>query len=225
MAKPWYTIDKTETPDGVLELRMRGEHDFLILINNRVLMNSSANRSELALGQLAAAAVSDRSSPRVLVGGLGMGLTLRAALDALPAQALIVVAEINPVIVDWCRGPLADLSGHAVQDSRVHVEIRDVAAAIAGAVQPGSGKFDAIVIDLYEGPGPKTDPVNDPFYGSRALGTVRKALAGAGVFGAWGENPDAGFERRLTSAGYSWERLRPGRGGGLRHVVYLARTA
>jgi len=160
----------------------------------------------------------------VLVGGLGMGLTLRAALDALPAHARVIVAEINPVIVDWCRGPLADLSGHAVQDSRVYVEIRDVAAVISGAAETGSGKFDAIVIDLYEGPGPGTDSVNDPFYGSRALGTVRKALAGAGVFGVWGENPDAGFERRLTSAGFSWEQLRPGRGG-LRHVVYLARTA
>ncbi len=224
MAQPWHTIDKTETPDGVLELRKRGESDFLILINNRILMNSSANRSELALGQLAAAAVSDRPSPRVLVGGLGMGLTLRACLDPLPADSRVIVAEINPVIVDWCRGPLAYLSGRAVQDPRVHVETRDVAEVISGAAQPGGEKFDAIVIDLYEGPGPGTDPVNDPFYGSRALGSVRKALAEAGVFGVWGENPDAGLERRLTSTGFTWERLRPGRGG-LRHVVYLARTA
>ncbi len=224
MPQPWHTIDKTKTPDGVLELRKRGERDFLILINNRVLMNSSANRSEITLGEMAARAVSTKSAPRVLVGGLGMGLTLRACLDSLPADSKVTVAEINPAIVDWCRGPLADLAGHVVQDPRVHVEIRDVAAVINGAAQPGSGKFDAIVIDLYEGPGPGTDPVNDPFYGSRALGSVRKALAKAGVFGVWGENPDAGLERRLTSTGFTWERLRPGRGG-LRHVVYLARNA
>jgi len=223
MAQPWQTIDKTETPAGMLELRKRGERDFLILINNRVLMNSRANRSELALGELAASAASGRPpAPRVLVGGLGMGLTLRAALDALPAHARVIVAEINPVIVEWCRGPLADLSGHAVRDARVNIEIRDAAAAIAAAGEPAAARFDAIVIDLYEGPGSGTDAVNDPFYGTRALSRVQQALAAGGVFGVWGENPDPGFERRLTSAGFSWERLRPGRGG-LRHVVYLAR--
>jgi spermidine synthase len=222
MARPWQTIDRAETQDGVLELRKRGERDFLILINNRVLMNSSANRSELALGELAARAVSDRPAPRMLVGGLGMGLTLRAALDVLPASARVTLAEINPVIVDWCRGPLAGLSGHAVQDARVRIEVRDVAAVIAAAGEPGAEKFDAAIIDLYEGPGSGTDERNDPFYGSRALSRMHMALAASGVFGVWGEKPDPGFEKRLTSAGFSWERLRPGRGG-LRHVVYLAK--
>jgi spermidine synthase len=222
MAQPWQTIDKTETPDGVLELRKRGELDFLILINNRILMNSRTSRSELALGQLAAAEVSGRPTPRVLVGGLGMGLTLRAALDELPASARVVVAEINPVIVDWCRGPLADLSGDSVEDPRVSVANEDVAAVIEKAGSPHSDRFDAVIIDLYEGPGSGTDEQNDPFYGTRALSRVQQALAPGGVFGVWGENPDSRFEQRLTSAGFSWERLRPGRGG-LRHVVYLAR--
>ncbi len=222
MAQPWQTIDKAETPDGLLELRKRGARDFLILINNRVLMNSSANRSELALGELAARAIAERPSPRMLVGGLGMGLTLRAALDMLPASAHVVVAELNPVIVAWCRGPLAELSGHAAQDVRVNIEVGDVAAVIAEARNPAAPKFDAIIIDLYEGPGSGTHPMNDPFYGSRALANVEWALTPGGMFGVWGENPDAAFEKRLTSSGFQWERLRPGRGG-LRHVVYLAR--
>ena len=109
MAQPWETIDRVDTADGVLELRRRGERDFLIVINGRVLMNSSANRSEIALGESACRAVVARERPSVLIGGLGMGLTLRAALGSLPSTAEVVVAELNPVVVQWCRGPLRGL--------------------------------------------------------------------------------------------------------------------
>jgi len=222
MAQPWQTIDTAETPDGMLELRRRGECDFLILINNHVLMNSSANRSELLLGELACKMVSARQRPRVLVGGLGMGLTLRAALDALPENAQVVVAELNPIIVTWCRGPLAGLTGNAVTDDRVTVVIDDVSAVIAQAARSGEARFDAILIDLYAGPHGKTDAVNDPFYGSRALKRTAGALAPAGVFAVWGEAPDAAFVKRLDGAGFLVERRRPGKGG-LRHAVYVAR--
>ncbi len=221
MAQPWTTLEKIETPDGALELRRRGEGDFLILIGGRVLMNSSANRSEQALGSVACKRVADRHSPRVLIGGLGMGLTLRAALDALPRTAEVVVAELNPVVVGWCRGPLAALTGKAIDDPRVSVIEGDVAAVIAAAAKQETGRFDAIIIDLYEGPGSGTDAVKDPFYGSMALVRTRDALAPKGVFAVWGENPDAGFEKRLTAAGFLFDRQRPGRGG-MRHVVYLA---
>ena len=222
MAQPWQTIDKADTPDGALELRRRGERDFLILINGRVLMNSSANRSELALGELACKAMAARPLPRALIGGLGMGLTLRATLDSLPANAQIIVAELNPVMVEWCRGPLAGLTKNSVDDPRVLVRIDDVAAVIAKAAEPGAEKLDAIIIDLYEGPGSNTDPANDPFYGSRALTKTAAALSSGGVFAVWGEAPDAAFEKRLVPAGFSVDRQRPGRGG-LRHVVYVAR--
>lgn len=222
MAQPWQAIEKTDIPDGVLELRKRGERDFLIVINNRVLMNSSANRSELALGELACKAVAGRTAPRVLVGGLGMGLTLRAALDALPSDAVVTVAELNPVVAEWCKGPLAALTSNAVADPRVTVVIDDVASVIARASRPGSEQYDAIVIDLYEGPGPADDAVLAPFYGSRALAATAAALSREGVFAVWGENTDAAFEKRLGAAGFVFERLRPGRGG-LRHVVYIAR--
>jgi spermidine synthase len=221
MARPWQTLDKVNTPDGVLELRKRGERDFMILINNRVLMNSSANRSETALGELACGKVAASPRPRVLIGGLGMALTLRAALDALPARAQVVVAELNPVVVTWCRGPLATLTTRAVDDPRVTVVIDDVAAVIAGAAQPGAKQFDAIIIDLYEGPGVSNEASTDPFYGSHALKTTAAALSPGGIFAVWGEHPDALFEKRLAAAGFIVDRKRPGRGG-LRHVVYVA---
>jgi spermidine synthase len=157
-----------------------------------------------------------------LIGGLGMGLTLRAALDNLPEAGRVVVAELNPAVVTWCRGPLAGLTNKAASDPRVHIEITDVAAMIFGASQPGKDKFDAIVIDLYEGPGPDTDPLQDPFYGSRALTSTAAALTPGGVFAIWGENPDTAFEKRLATAGFVVDAKRPGKGG-LRHVVYLAR--
>lgn len=221
MARPWLTIDRVNTGDGVLELRQRGERDFLILINNRVLMNSSANRSEIALGQTVSKIIAAGDQPRVLVGGLGMGLTLRAALDCLPDTAAVIVAELNPVVVMWCEGPLSGLTGNCAGDPRVRCVIEDVAAVIAKAAGPGAGRFDAIIIDLYEGPHAKTDARDDPFYGSNALQRTFAALKAGGVFAVWGEAPDSGFEKRLKSAGFSVERQRPGLGG-LRHVVYVA---
>ena len=223
MAQPWQTIDKVDTADGVLELRKRGGHDFLILIDNRVLMNSSANRSEISLGERACRKVVARPRPRVLIGGLGMGLTLRAALDTLPVTARVVVAEINPVVVKGCRGPLAELSGSAVDDPRILVVNDDVAAVIASAAEPGAERYDSIIIDLYEGPHTGTDASKDPFYGSLALKRTVAALSKGGVFAVWGEAPDAGFEKRLAAAGMVFDRQRPGRGG-LRHVVYVAQT-
>lgn len=222
MAQQWKTVDKVDAPDGVLELRQRGARDFLILINNRVLMNSTANRSELALGELATRAVASRGKPRILVGGLGMGLTLRAVLDSLPKAAQVIVAELNPIIEAWCRGPLADLTHSAVADQRVTVVIDDVSAIIAKAARAGAEKYDAVIIDLYEGPHTGTDETRDPFYGSSALRTTADAVTAGGVFAVWGEAPDSAFEKRLVTAGFSVERQRPGRGG-LRHVVYIAR--
>jgi spermidine synthase len=221
MAKPWQTIDKIDKEDNVLELRKRGDRDYLLLVNGRVLMNSSANRSEVALGEQACRLVADRPKPRVLVGGLGMGFTLRAALDALPGSAQVVVAELDPAVVTWCRGPLADLTQCAVNDPRVTVETDDVAAVIIAASRKGAERYDAIVIDLYVGPSVDSDEHFDPYYGSHALQMTAHALTPGGIFAVWGENPDAAFEKRLVAAGFTFERLRPGRGG-LRHVVYIA---
>ncbi|HUL00778.1 MAG TPA: spermidine synthase [Nitrospirota bacterium] len=222
MKKPWQTIDAVTTKDGILELRQRGDNDFLILINGRVLMNSCANRSEFALGDRACREVADRSRPRVLIGGLGMGFTLRASLDVLPPTAQVIVAELNPVTTTWCRGPLAKLTNSAAEDMRVTITIDDVSSIIERSAYAGEQKFDAIIIDLYEGPHAKTQAQIDPFYGSRALTKTAAALSHGGILAVWGEARDEAFEKRLIDAGFSYYRQRPGRGG-LRHVVYIAK--
>jgi spermidine synthase len=193
------------------------------MIGSQVLMNSLANRSEVVLGHLGCGRLKESDSPRVLVGGLGMGFTLKAALDTLPPAARVVVAELNPTVVAWCRGPLAALTENAVDDPRVTVEIGDVARLIRrSAVDCGESRFDAIILDLYRGPHAKTDPSDDPLYGSRAIENMRAALKPGGVVAVWGENYDEGFDKRLRSAGFTVTTDRPGRGG-LRHVVFLAR--
>jgi spermidine synthase len=222
MAQPWKTIESITTGDGVLELRQRGERDFLIMIGSQVLMNSLSNRSEVVLGQLGCGHLKESSSPRVLVGGLGMGFTLKAVLDTLPASAQVVVAELNPTVHEWCRGPLAPLTENAVSDPRVTVEIGDVAKRIRRtAVDGGEARFDAIILDLYRGPHARTHQSDDPLYGSRAIENMRAALKPCGVVAVWGENYDEGFDKRLQSAGFTVTTDRPGRGG-FRHVVFLA---
>jgi spermidine synthase len=223
MAQPWKVIESVATAEGPLELRQRGERDFLIVIGNQVLMNSLANRSEVVLGQQGCDHLKGRRGARVLVGGLGMGCTLRGVLDTLAGDAQVVVAELNPVVAEWCRGPLASLTDSAVTDSRVTLEICDVTTLIRSAARTGGpARFDAIVLDLYRGPGAYTDRVNDPFYGSRAIESMRNALTAGGVLAVWGENYDEGYVLRLQRAGFTVTSKRPGRGG-LRHVVFLAR--
>lgn len=223
MALPWKTIDSVPTGEGVLELRQRGERDFLITVGGLVLMNSLAHRSEVALGHLACGHLQQHAAPRVLVGGLGMGYTLKAVLDALPASGRVVVAELNPVVLDWCRGPLAHLTDGAAADPRVSVEIVDVARLIRRYAGDGRGEgFDAVILDLYRGPHAQSHKRDDPLYGSRAIEFTRAVLKPGGVFAVWGENYDAGFDKRLVAAGFAVTSERPGRGG-LRHVVYVAR--
>jgi spermidine synthase len=222
MAQPWKTIESISTDEGALELRQRGERDFLITIGSQVLMNSLANRSEVVLGELGCSHLKGSETPRVLVGGLGMGFTLKAVLDTLPPSARVVVAELNPAVHEWCRGPLAVLTDNAVNDPRVTVEIGDVARRIRKtAVDGGEARFDAIVLDLYRGPHAKTHHSDDPLYGSRAIENMRAALKPCGVVAVWGENYDEGFDKRLRSAGFTVTTDRPGRGG-LRHVVFVA---
>ncbi len=222
MAQPWKILDRVPTPEGILELRQRGDRDFLITIGPQVLMNSTAHRSEVALGQLACRDLRERVAPRVLVGGLGMAFTLRAVLDMLPPEGWVMVAELNPVVVQWCRGPLAPITGAAVDDPRVQVEIGNVVDLVhrASKAEPAE-KFDAVVFDLYRGPHARTDPRADPLYGSRSIAAVWVALKPGGFFAVWGENYDAGFDQRLRAAGFVVSCQRPGRGG-LRHAVFVA---
>lgn len=214
MARPWQTLATVATAEGPLELRQRGPGDFLIVVAGRVLMTSTARRSEEALATIAAGALTARPGPRVLIGGLGMAYTLRAALDAFP-DARITVAELTPAVVEWCRGPLAELTGGAATDPRVELVVDDVARVIAR----GRGRYDAILLDLYEGPNAATQRRDDPFYGPAALQRSHAALRPRGVLAVWSEDPDAAFARRFESAGFAVTTHRAGKGGRA-HVVY-----
>jgi spermidine synthase len=152
-----------------------------------------------------------------------MGFTLRAALDALPPAARITVAELHPCVLTWCRGVLGPLTNHAVLDRRVEIELGDVALAIRrAAASGGSARFDAILLDLYTGPGAAAGG-SEPCFEAGMLAAARAALAPGGIYAAWSERPDPSFERRLRAAGFAAARSRPGRGG-LRHAVYTAQA-
>ena len=222
MALPWKTLDRFTDGGETLELRQRGERDFIITLGSQVLMNSMAQRSEMALGTLGCKGLST-NAPRVMVGGLGMGCTLRAVLDALPSNAEVVVSELSEQIVTWCKGPLAPLTDGAVSDPRVTVVIGDVADLIARSAKwKETQAFDAIILDLYRGPHPRTDKKNDPFYGSRAIGHAHEAIKPGGTFAVWGETEDEGFTKRMTQGGFATSCERPGRGGYC-HTVFLGK--
>lgn len=222
LAKPWQTLHTVSTDEGPLELRQRGPRDFLIVVDGRVLMSSAAHRSELDVARAACARLDPADpAPRVLIGGLGMGYTLRAALDDLPPGAEVVVAELNPVVVDWCRGPLAVLTDDALADPRASVEVADVADLVRRGAKRSDQRWSAIVLDLYEGPHAAVQPDDDPFYGARALRDTARALRAGGVFSVWSEERDHAFERRLARGGFDVEVRRPGKGG-RRHAVYVA---
>lgn len=218
--QPWRTLERVPTPEGPLELRQRGDRDFLITIRGRVLMTSAAHRSEDALADLACAKLAARPAPRVLVGGLGMGYTLRAALDQLPSGAAVTVVELNPQVVAWCRGPLAPLSKGALADPRVTVQVDDVARVLRREAQAGGGRLDAIILDLYEGPHHANNRGEDPLYGRAALERARAALRPGGLLAVWSEEPDRPFADRMAAAGFTVQRHRAGQGGRI-HTVYL----
>lgn len=221
MPRAFTLLDHVDIPEGSLDLRKRGESDFMITLNGRVLMSSLIHRSEIAVAELACAAIQKRPAPRVLVGGLGLGYTLRAALDALPKSARVQVAELNAAVKRWCEGPLAELTGKAALDARVSVIIDDVSACVRRAARPDSERLDAIIVDLYEGPRDLKPGQRDPLYGMEILRHTHAALSEGGVYAVWAEDPNAAFEQRLRAVGFQVEYARV-RGGGPRHAVYVA---
>jgi spermidine synthase len=221
MPRPWKLIERVETPEGPLELRQRDSRDFMITIGGRVLMSSIIHRSEARLAELGCERARSLPSPDVLIGGLGLGFTLRAALDALPRSARVVVAELNPVVVAWGRGPLATLTGDALSDARVAVAEDDVTQLIRAAARGERPRFHAIMLDLYLGPSAERAAERHPLYGRDILTATQRALHPGGVYTVWGEVPDPSFEDRLQRTGFA-TRVVHHRGGGPRHVIYVA---
>jgi len=218
MRQPWKTVETMDTPEGPLELRRRGDRDALITIAGRVLMSSHSTRSEEALAQLACGVIADRPAPRVRIGGRGRGYTLREALTLLPDKARVTVAELNDQVVQWCRGPVADLSDSALDDPRVELQVVDVSRVV------GSGKvrWDAIMLDLYEGPNGALHKAGDPLYGHAALRRYHTALKQGGVLAVWAEERDQAFEYRMEKSPFGEYRWHHPRKGARRHVNYVA---
>jgi spermidine synthase len=205
---------------GTLRLIQRGD-EWSIMLGANELMNSRLSGSEEALAALALERV-DAPAPRVLIGGLGMGFTLRAALAKLAPAGSVVVAELVGAVVDWARGPMAALSAGSLDDPRVDVRIADVVDLIASA----TATYDAILLDVDNGPDGISHPGNDRLYCAAGLQATRGALRPGGVLALWSSAPDAAFSRRLERSGAAVEEVivRAHRGrSGARHVIWLAR--
>jgi spermidine synthase len=182
------------------------------------LMNSRLSGSEEALATLAHERLAGVTAPRVLIGGLGMGFTLRAALGVFGAKARIVVAELVPAVIAWARGPLAGLYEDSLADPRTDIREGDVAALIA------DGGWDAILLDVDNGPRGLSRPGNDGLYSPRGLAEAKRALNSGGLLAVWSAVRDSAFTRRLIQAGFGVEEIgvRAHRGRGARHVIWVA---
>ncbi|OAI24829.1 hypothetical protein A1351_02220 [Methylosinus sp. R-45379] len=218
--EPWEELSRARTAAGdELQLRQRGGV-YEIRCNGYDLMSNRAHRSEEALARLALAEPS-AGAPRILVGGLGMGFTLRAALDAAPQNARIIVAELLPEIIAWNRGPLAPLAGRPLDDARVQLLEGDVAALM----EAEAGAYDAILLDIDNGPEAVLCDINSALFSARGLRKMRRALAPAGVLAVWSADPSPRFEERLEETRFSFraeEIAARGAEGDPRHTIYLA---
>ncbi len=221
---PWSLVSTSPVPGGEGEIRlMRRGAEFSIVLGGIALMNSRIAGSEVALAVRACERLRAVAQPRVLIGGLGMGFTLRAALEALGPAAQITVAELVPAVVVWARGPLCDLFAGSLEDPRVRIVVDDVGALIRAAAKG----YDAIVLDVDNGPEGLTREGNDGLYGSRGLLAAWRALRPGGVLAVWSVAPDDAFAGRMRYAGFSVEesRARANRGRGARHVIWIGRRS
>jgi spermidine synthase len=219
---PWEKIDTARIPGSDSELRlMRRGREFSIKLGANELMNSRLSGSEAALATLAAKRIEQVANPRVLIGGLGMGFTLRAALGVFGSKAQIVQAELVPAVVAWARGPMAEIFGDSLGDPRVNIREGDVAEVI----RSHRGAFDAILLDVDNGPEGLTRKGNDALYSSAGLKAAHTALQPGGVLAVWSSGPNPAFAKRLRSAGFDVNEVNiraTGRGGGARHIIWIA---
>jgi len=216
---PWQELGRARVPDGDLVLSRRGA-EFAIRLRGAELMNSRAHHSEEQLAILGCTGlVAGRSGVRVLIGGLGMGFTARAALDTLGTDARITIGELVPEVVEWNRGPLAELAGRPLEDPRVEVIVGDVGRLIAVA----RGTYQAILLDVDNGPDAFTAPGNANLYGVPGLERARRALSPGGRLGVWSVADDRAFTGRMRGVGFAVVRheIAPHAGSGARHVLWI----
>jgi spermidine synthase len=216
--QPWKIVDRARAPDGKeIVLAKRGE-EWVIRAGGRVLMSSRTHGSEEALASLALGKLEARRT--ILIGGLGLGFTLRAVLDRVPVDARVIVADLVPKIAAWNRGPVAHLAGRPLDDARVRLQIGDVAGRIAEATRA----FDAILLDVDNSPSSLVHAGNDRLYGQVGARACLDALKQGGVLAVWSAGPDQRYVETLERTGFATEThsvsARSG-AGGVRHVIYI----
>ncbi len=219
---PWELVDSSPVPGGSERLYLyRRDTEFSIRVDGCELMNSRVHGSEDALAECVCARFAKHPSPKVLVGGLGMGFTAAAALQNLGSQAQVVVAELVPAVVAWNRGPLGHLAGYPLTDSRITVQECDVALILQAEQQA----YNAVMLDVDNGPDGLTRSDNNWLYGRPGLKATYAALKPAGILAVWSASPDPAFSKRLLQTGFSVEEVTVrarGQKGGSRHMIWLA---
>lgn len=219
---PWTIVDATQVPGdgGEMRLYQRGT-EYSIRVGSYELMNNRVHASEDALASITCERLHDRAHARILIGGLGMGFTLAGVLKDVGARSEVVVAELVPAVVQWNRGPLSSFAGHPLADPRVTVREEDVGRVIRAEEHA----FDAILLDVDNGPAGLTSKTNDWLYGRSGLRAAFAALRPHGILAVWSAGPDPAFTKRLHQAGFSVEEVRVrGRGaaGGSRFLIWIA---
>ncbi|MDR3376674.1 MAG: spermidine synthase [Ancalomicrobiaceae bacterium] len=221
---PWIRLGAVQLDDGA-ELRlMRRGTEFSIMLGANELMNSRLSGSEEALASLVCAELDGRPQTKMLIGGLGMGFTLRAALKGLDESAQVTVAELVPSVVTWARGPMAEVFGACLSDPRVHVHHGDVGEVI----RAGALSWDAILLDVDNGPDGLTRQGNDALYSVAGLRAAWQALRPGGILSVWSAASDVAFTRRLKQTGFAVAEVPTranGKRGGARHMIWMATKA
>jgi spermidine synthase len=219
---PWVLLDSAPVPGGSSELRLlRRGAEFSIRLGRDELMNSRLSGSEEALATLACARIRSRTAPRLLIGGLGMGFTLRAALSSLGPDARVTVAELVPAVIRWARGPMIEVFGDSLADPRVRIHEGDVGQLI----RSGHSAFDAVLLDVDNGPEGLTRDANDVLYDLQGLRTAHTALRPGGVLAVWAARPDLKFTQRLRKADFDIDEItvRANKArAGAKHTIWIA---
>ena len=218
---PRELLGSAAVPGGQELMLYRRGGDFMIVLDRNELMSSRMSGSEKALALMTIERLAGRKAPHLLIGGYGMGFTLRAALGALGQDARITLAELVPEIIDWARGPMAELADGCLDDPRVDLRMGDVVPVIAA----GRACYDAILLDVDNGPDGLTAAANDRLYSATGLAAARAALTPGGILAVWSAGSDDAFTRRLSSAGFAVDEVAVrarDNGKGPRHVIWFA---
>ena len=219
---PWLQIDTTRVPGADVELRlMRRGAEFSMMLGQNELMNSRLSGSEEALATLACRRIDGVKGPHLLIGGLGMGFTLRAALAVLDAQARITVAELVPAVIVWARGPMADIFGDSLTDPRADIREADVVEMIKAS----PSAFDAILLDVDNGPEALIRKANDALYDLKGLQSIRRSLRPGGILAVWSSGPNTAFSKRLGAADFEVNEVglrATTKRSGAHHVIWFA---